>query len=54
MIIEQGNLAFMIHGEHVKEQLEKLEYRIDVTSHNNIPIGMYISEKGSKSVYERF
>jgi len=53
-IIEQGNIAFMIHSEHVKEQLETLNYRIDITSHNGMPIGMYISEKGSKSVYERF
>lgn len=53
-IIGQGNVAFMIYSQHVMEKLGSMEYRIDISKHNGIPIGIYISEKGSKSVYERF
>jgi hypothetical protein len=53
-VINQGNIAFMLYSEHVRSKLEQLECKIEVKEQDGIPIGMYISRKGERSVYERF
>jgi len=52
-VVADGNIAFMLFSEHVYGHI-KLDYKVEVKHQNGIPIGMYISEKGSLSVYSRF
>lgn len=53
-IIKNGDVAFMMYAHHVFEKIKTMDFLIEVKKQNDIPIGMYISEKGALSVYERF
>ena len=52
--IAQGNIAFMLYSEHVLHKLRQMDYKIEIKEVNGISIGMYISEKSARSVYEIF
>jgi hypothetical protein len=53
-ILTQGNIAFMIYTKHVLHKLRQMDCKIEIKKINGVSIGMYISEKGSKSVYGIF
>jgi hypothetical protein len=53
-VISQGNIAFMLYTEHVLHKLKLMDYKIELKKINGVSIGMYVSKRGSKSVYKIF
>jgi hypothetical protein len=53
-IVESGNVAFMIYSYHVMEKISEMDFKVEIMKQNGVPLAVYISEKGERSVYERF
>jgi hypothetical protein len=53
-IVESGNVAFMIYSHHVMEKISEMDFKIEIMKQNGMPLAVYISAKGERSVYERF
>lgn len=45
LIVEDGDIAFMLYSQHVVEKVKSYGYKVIANFQNGIPIGMYVMLK---------